>query len=70
MSDTLSGMSFSEILDEASDLVFRIALLNLLDSENGLIYPYVEYQFNFFNSRNAPVFISDKYYTISALGKH
>ncbi len=71
LEDILSGKNFSSLLsdDKLTDPRFRIALLNLLTSANGLIYPYLEYQFGFYDKDKKLTDIADKYYTISARWK-
>jgi hypothetical protein len=55
---------FSTIMNNTPGTIFRISLLNLLKSDNKQIYPYLEYQFSFWEP------ISDRYYTIKAQGKY
>jgi hypothetical protein len=72
--DRLKGETFFGLLfdDKTKDVIFRIALLNLLRSEHKNIYPYLEYRFSFFTdvNRTNPAWISDRFYTITATGKY
>ena len=61
---TLTGKHFNRLLENTTDVVFRIALLNRLNSASKHIYPYLEYRFSFPNP------VSDRFYTITAVGKY
>jgi hypothetical protein len=62
----LKGLNFSQLTNNTkiTDKKFRLSLLNLLTSTNGLIYPYLEYQFSF------PTEIADRFYKITTIGKY
>lgn len=53
--------SFSNIFWSSSLLQLRFSLLNLLKSENGMLYPFLEYYAEFDGKD-----VADKYYTIDA----
>jgi hypothetical protein len=67
----LKGKRFSDLLalTNVTNLIFRIAVLNLLSSKSKHIYPYLEYQFSFYDEYKNPADISDRFYTITARGK-
>ena len=67
--NTIASMTFSELMKNTSETIFRISLLNLLYATSANIYPYLEYQFSFFDSL-WPKEVSDRFYTITAIGQY
>ena len=61
----LSSTWLSQIIKISSPKQIRLSLLNLLKSENDLIYPFLEYYLDF-----GDFSIPDKYYTINAEWKY
>ena len=68
----IKELKFSELLgaDNVSNLLFRISLLNLLYSQSKNIYPYLEYQFSFYDENEQATEIADRFYTITSKGKY
>lgn len=71
--DVLAGKEFDDIFMNSSIswLQLRLSLLNLLKTHQslnhtGLVYPFLEYYFEFKDSNNNWAKIPDKYYTINS----
>lgn len=64
--DHIKEKTFKQIFQDANatGMLFKIALLNLLHTDKKQVYPYLEYQFSFDKD------IADRYYTIEAKGKY
>jgi hypothetical protein len=70
--NALKMENFDTILKDSktTDVIFRVALLNLLYAKSGNIYPYLEYQFSFRDAGKNLTYVADRFYTIIARGKY
>lgn len=61
-----SNVNFESIFRGTSGGSLRFSLLNLLKTNMGYIYPFLEYYAEFYDQYWDPAKVSDKYYTIDA----
>lgn len=61
--DSLKSLTFQQLLAMTTGVKINFSLVNLLESINGQIYPFLEYQFQFKNGSN-PAQGADRFYSI------
>ena len=67
---SLFEQSFSDLLNDWDNVLFRLSLINPLYSEKGQIFPYLEYQLSFFDGDGRPSEMADRFYSITTKGRN
>lgn len=63
--EQVSERTLKDFIVNSTGSQIRLSLLNLLKSQNNLIYPFLEYYMDFWNAK-----VPDRYYTINAEWKY